>query len=424
VDQQSPSAEAHLTDENSVQAKSAQLLQRQDQDREQVNNDLAGVRRDLEKQWTAIQELRHEGEQTRSWTLINTVLLTALGILMIVMIGAVFASGVLRSPGLLPGPQRSGTSPSRPGPPRERAAQIPPPSFTTAIAPGQESAHPALSGDSVVGTSLAPGVEKFRTRAQSRRGVLDIQSACCCLSSPKGEDVIRSAGDTHYAAHVLADGASSVRRDGGEITGGGAMAARIAAESAITFLTNHLHPAMGIEDMLGLLEDSFRGAGEALERFNASATVPGATTLIIALLAQAGDGVWYWLTGHVGNGVLALLHTGQLLSSWPVTTALLSKHSNGVITITLPGEGGKCIRPALIVKPHQPGDMLVIASDGLDHLDAVTRHENRLTFLNYFWKHVADRSCLERGLRDLENRDGRFTKALSLDDTTIGVILA
>jgi len=124
---------------------------------------------------------------------------------------------------------------------------------------------------------------------------------------------------------------------------------------------------------------------------------------------------------------MALLHTGHCLSSWPVTTALLSKHSNGVITITLPGEGGGNIRPAVGVRPHHPGDLLVIGSDGLEHLDAVTKHCDRLIFLNFLWQHVQHhRSSLEKRLNGLENcrDDEPWRKALALDDTSIAVLWA
>jgi len=412
-DQEPPSGVTPGTQENIGQVQASELLG-QGQDGEQaaqVDDGLAGIKRSLGRQQIALDTLGRSVEKTRSCQSINTVLLAVFGVLTLAALGTLFASGVLSYPGFLPGP------------PGGQAAQ-PPPSFTTTLSPFRESSHPALPGSSAVGTGLPLGVEQFPPPVQSRRGRPDIQSACCFLSSPKGEDMIRSAGDTFFAAIALADGASAYRGGGGEISGGGGQAAGIAAETAITCLTNNLHPAMGIEDMLGLLEGTFRGAREALGRSNASAQTPGATTLLIALLAQAGDGGWYWLTGHVGNGVLALIHTGQLLSSWPVTTNLLSKHSNGVNTITLPGEGGKCIRPAVSVRLHQTGDMLVIGSDGLEHLDAITRHDDKMTFLNYLWKHVEDRSCLERCLRDLENGDGRFTKALSLDDTTIGILWA
>jgi hypothetical protein len=184
---------------------------------------------------------------------------------------------------------------------------------------------------------------------------------------------------------------------------------------------------MGIGQMLTLLEDCFRAVRTALEEYNAKAPTPGATTLLIALLCQAGDGRWYWLSGHVGNGVLALLHTRELLSSWPVTTGLLSKHTNGLITVTLPGDGTQGFFPSVGVRPFRPGDLLVIGSDGLDHLDTLTKQRDRLTFLNYLWKTVQDeRSGLERALAGLGNgrQEGQWQKALALDDTTIGMLWA
>jgi len=254
---------------------------------------------------------------------------------------------------------------------------------------------------------------------------LDIQTATCCLSCPKGEDVILRAGGQHFSALVLADGASTLRRSGGEHSGGGGQAAELAAKTAITYLTRNLLPAMDISQIVMLLEDCFRAVRTALEEYNAKATTPGATTLLIGMLCQAGDGRWYWLSGHVGNGVCALLHTKELLSSWPVTTGLLSKHTNGLITITLPGYEEQGFFPSVGVRPYRMGDLLVIGSDGIDHLDALTKQRDRLTFLNYLWKIVQDeRSSLERALMGLGNgrQEGQWQKALALDDTTIGML--
>ena len=178
--------------------------------------------------------------------------------------------------------------------------------------------------------------------------------------------------------------------------------------------------------MLCCLEDCFRASCRALEQSNASAQTPGATTLLIAVLCQAG-GRWYWLYGHVGNGVLALLHTRERLSSWPVATSLLSKHSNGVMTVTLPGYGTQGVLPSMGVRPHRPGDLLVCGSDGLDHLDTVTKHTDRLTFLNYLYKLIqANRLSLDQGLTALvAGRDDKeWHNALALDDITIGLIWA
>jgi hypothetical protein len=262
---------------------------------------------------------------------------------------------------------------------------------------------------------------------RQEREPLDIQTATCCLSCPKGEDVILRAGAAHFSALMVADGATILRLNGSEHAGGGGQAAELAAKTAITYLTSHLLPAMDIGQLLTLLEDCFRDARIALEESNAKAPTPGATTLLIGMLCQAADNRWYWLYGHVGNGVCALLHTKELLSSWPVATGLLSKHTNGMLTVTLPGDEAQGFLPSVGVRPFRPGDLLVIGSDGLDHLDTLTKQRDRLTFLNYLWKIVRDeRSGLERALVGLGNArmDGQWQNALALDDTSIGMLWA
>ena len=225
---------------------------------------------------------------------------------------------------------------------------------------------------------------------------------------------------------VVADGASSsLECTGREISGGGREAAQIAARAALTYLTGHLLPALSIEEMVARLLECFRQAQTALERHNASTTTPGGTTLLIALLCQAGNGRWYWLYGNLGNGVLALLHAQQLLSGWPIHTPLLTRQSDGNTTITLPGYETHGYRPSVGVRPHNPGDILVMGSDGLDHLNTVTVKYDRLYFLNYLWKHIQDEPAdMERSLQGLQTgrTDAPWQNALALDDTTIGIL--
>jgi Protein phosphatase 2C len=248
-----------------------------------------------------------------------------------------------------------------------------------------------------------------------------------CASRPKGEDVIMTAEEDHFSAMVVADGSSSVEWNGREISGGGREAAQIAARTALTYLTGHLLPGMGIEEMVAILQGCFRQARTALEKHNASTTTPGGTTLLIALLCQGGDGLWYWLYGNLGNGVLTLLHTQPLFARWPIHTPLLSNHANGVTTISLPGYATQGYLPSVGVRPHSPGDMLVIGSDGLDHLNSVTMKCDRLYFLNFLWTQIQQgRSCLDSCLQALPTgrTDAPWQNALDLDDTTIGILWA
>jgi len=184
---------------------------------------------------------------------------------------------------------------------------------------------------------------------------------------------------------------------------------------------------MGLDRMLTALQDCFAAVNVTLERHNTSDTTPGGTTLLIALLCLGGHGRWYWLYGNVGNGVLTLLHAAPLLAGWPIHTPLLSKQANGVTTITLPGDATRGFRPALGVRPHSPGDMLVLGSDGLDHLDTLTKKGDRLSFLNFLWKQIHDeRASLDRRLHEMHQgrTDAHWRNALALDDTTIGILWA
>jgi hypothetical protein len=253
----------------------------------------------------------------------------------------------------------------------------------------------------------------------------DIHMALSYLSTPKHEDRIASASCPGLHVLVVADGASSYRGEGVERSGGGAEAAALAVKVAITYLTDHLHPALGLTEALATLTGCFATATTALEKHNGAASIPGATTLLIAALWQERTGRWYWLSGNIGDGVLTILHTSQLLSGWPLATPLLSKQSNGTTTITLPGYAAAGIMPSLSVRPRFPGDMLLIGSDGLLHLDTVTKHTDHLSFHNYLWTQIrGDRPHLSTTVHQLpEGRtDAPWQNALTLDDTTLGIL--
>jgi hypothetical protein len=256
-------------------------------------------------------------------------------------------------------------------------------------------------------------------------GLPDIHMALHYLSTPKHEDRIAAASCPGLHVLVVADGASSCQGEGTAVSGGGGEAAAIAVMVAITHLTEHLHPALGITALLESLFDCFASVNTSIEHHNEAASIPGATTLLFAALWQADSGMWYWLYGNIGDGVLTLLHTTQLLSGWPLSTPLLSKQSNGTTTITLPGYAAAGIAPSIGIAPHVPGDMLLIGSDGLDHLDTVTKHTDRLTLANYLWTRIrSDRSHLLTHVKALpEGRtDAPWQTALTLDDTTIGIL--
>jgi hypothetical protein len=124
---------------------------------------------------------------------------------------------------------------------------------------------------------------------------------------------------------------------------------------------------------------------------------------------------------------MVLLHTEPLLAGWPIHTPLLSKQANGVTTITLPGDGPEGVLPALGVRPYRAGDLLVLGSDGLDHLDTVTKKCDRLSFPNYLWKHIHDEyASVDMRLREMQQgrTDPAWQNALALDDTTIGILWA
>ncbi len=264
--------------------------------------------------------------------------------------------------------------------------------------------------------------------SQAGNTLMAVHTAIQYVSTPKHEDCILAASEEgRLYALAVADGASICRGPGGEISGGGGEAARIAAQAALTYFMDQSQPSLTPEEMLARLESCFSGVNTALAEHNSQAPIPGATTLILAALWQAGDGRWYWLYGNVGNGALSIIHTTQLLSGWPVETPLLTKQANGRTTITLPGYESHGFHPAVGLRPYRPGDILLVGSDGLTNLDAVTKHSDRLTLPNYLCRETGnDPSRLSTTLAGLREhrQDAPWQNALRLDDTAIGLIWA
>jgi len=256
-----------------------------------------------------------------------------------------------------------------------------------------------------------------------KRDVIAIQY----LSTPKGEDCLLTDVTPGLYALALADGATNYRHEGKEFSGGGGQAARTAAREALTFLVSETHPELSLSHMLDRLAMCFTVAAKALQRHNDTASIPGATTLILAALWQAGDDRWYWLFGNVGDGFLSVLHSKERLAGWPVETRLLTKQANGMTTITLPDFPSHGFSPSVGVRPHRPGDILLLGSDGLEHLETVTKKCDRLTLPNYLYQHIQDDpGLISMALRHLEEGrlDAPWLSALALDDTTIGLIWA
>jgi hypothetical protein len=257
--------------------------------------------------------------------------------------------------------------------------------------------------------------------------VPSVQLAIQYLATPKGEDCLLPVFAQGLCALALADGASNYRREGKEFSGGGGDAARIAAREALRHLFHETYSGRGLSGMLACLQECFTVAATALGRHNDTAPIPGAATLILAVLWQDGDGRWYWLYGNVGDGFLSLLHSRERLAGWPVETRLLTKHANGLTTITLPDFASHGFAPSVGLRPHRPGDIILAGSDGLEHLETVTKKCDRLSLPNYLYQKLRDDpSPLPIALRHIAEgrKDAQWQNALALDDTTIGLIRA
>jgi len=230
---------------------------------------------------------------------------------------------------------------------------------------------------------------------------------------------------------VIADGATTFVSDGGrEVPNGGGKAAELACQFTVDQLGKLLGTARTFERMLDGIDIIFGRTDEALKAHNTKSVIPGATTLILALLYEvpSKQRELFWIYGYLGNGDIILLSPTRQIEGWLSESRLLNPHSNGNVTVTLPRtHGNRLFDPIIGVIPYRPGDILVAATDGIDDVKNYLRKAKGVTLANFLWKEhfslVSSPNTPEiPELSDALKSDPGSPQMRMFDDTTLTAI--
>lgn len=249
----------------------------------------------------------------------------------------------------------------------------------------------------------------------------------------KGEDVLKQEYIIgKYPTIILADGNTNAIIDGIEISGGGQNAAKEACDLVLKYLKTAIKPDMSLVDIGELIDTSFHLVNKKLKDNNQNlinnhgAYPPGATTLIIAILfTLQNSSTSYWCYGYLGDGYLALGSPSRESGGYIGWTNLLTAHKDSSgSTISLPNSSSD-FKPIVAFTKHQPGDFVVIATDGIDSIRSRIMKKLKIQLVDYIWMY-SDKSVFPPILPDLKNDENVLDKytledVLS-DDTTLGVI--
>lgn len=209
---------------------------------------------------------------------------------------------------------------------------------------------------------------------------------------------------------ILADGVSVIENvDGNSIlVREGGIAAERAVEAARQRLAECLPQQGSVEHGLDCLLGAYGSALQSLKEQE----IQGATTLLIALLwAPAGGSHPYWCYSYVGDGAITILSPNRMVDHVIVPERLLSAQKVER-TAALCGRG-ETVPPVIGARRYEPGDLLFIASDGIQPLYSWLPREHKET-LPYF---IFTRAATESGWEDI------LTQCPNLDDdATLGVI--
>lgn len=238
---------------------------------------------------------------------------------------------------------------------------------------------------------------------------LGIGSAYCLApwmyrKKGKGEDRVFSdilAG--RYPTVIVTDGASNFAfADGSVKDGGGAAAAEAVSnffKARLERLLSDTKTPADLGSLLSNISDLIERTDLFLRSRNAGAEIPGSTTLLFAILYSqyAHDKTAYWIYGYLGDGDVVLISPQRMIKKkWPAETWLLTPHKLGDQPVLLPRpQGMEMFAPIVGVVPYCAGDILYVASDGIDFVSRYLRQKKQLTFGQYLWKSTFQPSLSE-----------------------------
>ena len=231
----------------------------------------------------------------------------------------------------------------------------------------------------------------------------------------KGEDaIVCKVISDKFATVVVADGASERvdRSSGAIISGAGGAAASMITEAVFDYLDHELSSeAPSLLFYLGCLRKAYEVGADRLRQEHAK----GASTLLMAFLSEVEDGRAFWFYSYEGDGSIVLVNPRRKLDGHLIRTWLLSPQ-RFESTATLSSDGPQ-IPPVVGCLEYVPGDMMYLASDGVDALDRWLQNKKSTFLANYLFGVIPnDPESLPARYAQLESQ---FTFS---DDAVLGII--
>jgi len=258
------------------------------------------------------------------------------------------------------------------------------------------------------------------------------------IYNKKGEDYIFSGlVADRWPSIVIADGASSmVFLDGTIGAGGGRRAAKQAVDITRQRLEEVFSETPTLPEVAEAMREIFRAVDQTLREDNTQAIArgdaPGGTTLLVGFLYEPpGTKSPYWCYAYLGDGYIVLMSPSRNLGDRLATTYFVTAHTNGDTTLALPlPEKLKNFEPVIGSVAYCPGDILYVASDGLNAVSKYLERYLKITVSHYLWKKSFEKSPPRKvpQLPDiLHDPDLPTNTTVTLedtlrDDTTLGVI--
>lgn len=188
---------------------------------------------------------------------------------------------------------------------------------------------------------------------------------------------------------IVADGASGrIDKFNDEvIEGGGGEAAQIVIQEALRYLNNVLrNPRPNLQTILKHLRRTYEVGATKLKELN----ILSKTTLLIAFLYEIGAGdnrEAYWFYAFEGDGAIVLMNPERKMDGKLLRTELLMPGQKMFTTATVSHEG-VTIPPVVACMAYEVGDIIYLASDGMDAVDNVLYRDKKTFLANYIYDNL------------------------------------
>jgi len=215
---------------------------------------------------------------------------------------------------------------------------------------------------------------------------------------------------------IVADGASEyVDKDSNEIIGeGGGQAADVVLDTTKEYLKKTLTQELTLQDVLEHMWQVYRVCATELKERNISST----TTLLIACLYEIAisNNHWstFWCYAFEGDGSIVLMNPKRKIDGKILRTELL-RPGQKIDTTAIVSYKGTTIPPIVGCIAYEPGDIIYVASDGMDIVEKALLKNDKIFLANYIY----DNLCKNQNafLLNSSLKDFRFN-----DDAVLGII--